>query len=281
MSDDQQGPDSRADEEDKMSTGNHGAAGSDQPAASAGSDQPAASTVRPHPAGDAMQVRGVLGLLRARETIALVVSTIALATVRFVNSDFVWLPDLARQTLMGWFGLNLVMLFIVPLVIGYFVLGMKPADLGVRIGNWRVSVRYALIYGGITIPLILISSRWGDFQAYYSRYLNAGQPAAVIALLMAGWLVYFLAWEFHFRGFLLFALERRFGAWWAIIIQTVPFTLMHIGKPWSETTAAVVAGIALGWWAYRSRSCLGPWLLHWVCSGTMQFAVAFWPRNGG
>ncbi len=84
--------------------------------------------------------------------------------------------------------------------------------------------------------------------------MQESQTLTVILIGMAGWLVYFFAWEFHFRGFLLGVLKRRFGIL-AIVIQTVPFVMMHFGKPSSESLAAVVAGIALGWWAYRSRSC--------------------------
>jgi membrane protease YdiL (CAAX protease family) len=217
-----------------------------------------------------------VGMLADPTTVALIVSTVALLVVWYNRFDFEWLPDIARETRLGWFGANFILLFIVPTLVMRLGYGMTLADLGVRIGDWRASVRYALIFGGVTIPLILISSRWQAYQDYYSHYIRDPQALTVILIGLAGWLVYFFAWEFHFRGFLLGVLQRRFGAL-AIVIQTVPFVMMHFGKPSSESLAAVVAGIALGWWAYRTRSCLGPWLLHWACSATMQLAVAFWP----
>jgi len=221
----------------------------------------------------------LFGLLGDPATVAMAVSTVGLLIVWYGSFDYEWLPKLARETRFGWFGANFLLLFVAPAVIMRVAYGMTLADLGVRIGDWRTSLRYAAIFGGVTIPLILLSSRWQAYQRYYSRYIDEPSDLTVIVVGLAGWLIYFFAWEFHFRGFLLNALERRFGAL-AIIVQTIPFVMMHFGKPWSETAAAVVAGIALGWWAWRSRSCLGAWLLHWACSSTMQLAVAFWPVHG-
>ena len=248
----------------------------DDRSAEAAGAEPAASAVT-----DDRPRLGTLGeLLRAPETVAILVSTAALVTIRYVNADFPWLPDFARRARLGWFGLNLLLLFVVPALVWRLGYGKGLSSLGVRIGDWRASLRYALLYGGVTIPVILIASRWADFQGYYSRYLQSTQEPWLIALMLAGWVVYFFAWEFHYRGFLLFALEPRLGAF-AIVVQTIPFTMTHFGKPAPETAAAIIAGLALGWWAYRSRSCLGPWLLHWVCSATMQVAVAFWPTTPG
>ncbi|MCD6361806.1 MAG: CPBP family intramembrane metalloprotease [Armatimonadetes bacterium] len=226
------------------------------------------------------QVRTPLDLLRAPESVAILVSTAGLVAVRYIDSDFRWLPQVARDARLGWFGLNFIVLFLVPALVWRLGYGKGLTSLGVRIGDWRASLRYALLYGGITLPLIVIASRWANFQGYYSNYIQSTEDVGLIVMMLAGWVVYFFAWEFHYRGFLLFALEPRLGAF-AIIVQTIPFTLTHFGKPWPETASAIVAGIALGWWAYRSRSCLGPWLLHWICSATMQLAVAFWPAAGG
>lgn len=216
--------------------------------------------------------------LGARETVAILISTAALVAARYISGDFAWLPAYAREARLGWFAVNFLLLFLLPAVVWRLAYGVGPADLGLRIGDWRSSLRYAALYGGVTIPLIVLASRWADFQGYYSRYLHSEQAPWVIALALGGWVLYFFAWEFHYRGFLLFALEPRFGVF-AIAIQTIPFTMTHFGKPWPETASAIIAGVALGWWALRTRSFLGPWLLHWVCSALMQISVAFWPAS--
>ena len=74
-----------------------------------------------------------------------------------------------------------------------------------------------------------------------------------------------IGWEFFFRGFLLFTYARRFGAD-ALWLQAVPFALAHIGKPSIETLSTIFGGFAFGWLAYRTRSFLYPFLVHWFIS---------------
>ncbi len=212
-------------------------------------------------------------LLRAPATIILVVAT-ALLTLAYYHGNFDWLAPRAR--LFGWFGFNFVCLFVVPAVLWRVVLGRRLSELGLQLGDLRQTLRYAALFGAVAIPVIVVASRWDAFQAYYPRYPWAREDWRLLLLAQSGWFVYFFAWEFFFRGFLLFALEERIGAL-AIVVQTVPFVMMHFPKPEGESIAAIFAGLALGWMAYRTRSCLGPWLLHWVCSAAMACAVVFWP----
>ena len=79
-------------------------------------------------------------------------------------------------------------------------------------------------------------------------------------------------WEFFFRGFLLSAYARRFGAN-ALWLQAVPFALAHIGKPEIETLSTIFGGFALGWIGYRARSFVYPFLLHWFIA-TFTILVA-------
>ena len=80
-------------------------------------------------------------------------------------------------------------------------------------------------------------------------------------------------WEFLFRGFILFAFVRKFGVE-ALWLQAVPFALAHIGKPEIETLSTIFGGFAFGWVAYRTRSFVYPFLIHWfVASFTIVVAA--------
>ena len=61
------------------------------------------------------------------------------------------------------------------------------------------------------------------------------------------------AWEFIWRGFMLFGLEKKFGGY-AVLMQMIPFVILHNGKPFLETFGAILGGIALGILALRTRS---------------------------
>jgi len=219
--------------------------------------------------------RSVLVLLRDPVALTILLSTVLLLIVFYHRGEFAWLPEHLRMARIGWFGLNFVCLFIVPVVFARFVLRMPVADIGLQVGDWRLSLKYFALFGGVTIPTILIASRWGDFQGYYGRYIWLREDIPLLLVAQVGWGFYFFAWEFFFRGFLLQVLGRRFGAM-AIILQTVPFVMMHFAKPEAESFAAIIAGVALGWWAWRVRSFVGAWLLHWLCSATMIMSVLYW-----
>jgi membrane protease YdiL (CAAX protease family) len=80
----------------------------------------------------------------------------------------------------------------------------------------------------------------------------------VFELMLFG---YIFAWEFLWRGYMLFGLESIFG-WYAVFIQTIPFVILHNGKPAIETFSAIAGGIMLGIIAIKTRTILYGVILH-------------------
>ena len=60
---------------------------------------------------------------------------------------------------------------------------------------------------------------------------------------------------------MLFGLEAKFG-YYSILIQMIPFVILHNGKPMPETFGAILGGIALGLLAFRTRSFLYGVIVH-------------------
>jgi membrane protease YdiL (CAAX protease family) len=86
-------------------------------------------------------------------------------------------------------------------------------------------------------------------------------------------LIDLFGWEFFFRGFILFTYARKFGAE-ALWLQAVPFALAHIGKPEIEAFSTIFGGFAFAWVAYRTRSFVYPFIIHWfVASFTIIVAA--------
>jgi membrane protease YdiL (CAAX protease family) len=179
--------------------------------------------------------------------------------------------------LFWWMGLNVVCLLGVPVLVIRFAWREKPADYGLALGDARVWLRYLAVFGAVMVVVTVAASRLPSLQQFYPRYPWARNSVGLLAASEAGWLAYFLAWEFFFRGFLLFTMLRRFTPALAIAMQTVPFVLMHFPKPEIEAAASVVAGVALGIMAYRGRSMVGTWLLHWGCAALLDVLVVAWP----
>lgn len=147
-----------------------------------------------------------------------------------------------------------ILYLIIPVLVIIFIFRENPAEYGFQIGDWRAGLMLTTLAISLMTPILwwLIGADFG-MQAYYENRVS-GLP----------WNTFFdlLGWEFLFRGFLLFGYARKFGddALW---LQAVPFALAHIGKPEIETLSTIFGGFAFGWIAWRSKSFIYPFLIHW------------------
>lgn len=154
----------------------------------------------------------------------------------------------------------------VPLLVILLVFREPPARYGFRLGEWKAGLAFTLAGWVGTAAIVALVARTAPFRDYY-----APQADGLIPLLVENGLELF-AWEFLFRGFLLFALYRVCGPH-AIVLQAVPFAIAHFGKPELETLSCIFGGSAFGYVAWRTRSFLYPFLIHWFLStATVLFA---------
>jgi len=101
-----------------------------------------------------------------------------------------------------------------------------------------------------------------DFQGEYPLCRLAFSGLSVSLAYYAGYLVFYAAWEFFFRGFIQLSLAQSLGRYGAMAWQVLLSTLLHWGKPWPEFWGAVPGGIFFGLLALRTRSILAPLALH-------------------
>jgi hypothetical protein len=160
-----------------------------------------------------------------------------------------------------WYGCSFVVLGVVPLLIGRFGLRRPLKDWGLGLGDWKFGIPAVLVCFFAFLPILVIVSYQPAFQAKYPLYNAAQNSVLHFIVYEASYMVYFIGWEFIFRGFILFGLKPTLGLY-AIFVQTIPFAIMHFGKPQIETLAAVGAGVLLGYLAVRTRSFWYGWMLH-------------------
>jgi len=153
----------------------------------------------------------------------------------------------------------------IPLLITLFIFRQAPKEYGFQFGDWRTGLLLTL--GGIVLmtPIIwFLGHNNPSMHAYYKPYLNFNLALYTFLDL--------IGWEFIFRGWLLFGYGRKFGAE-AIWLQAVPFAIAHIGKPEIETLSTIFGGFAFGWIAWRTRSFLYPFLIHWYIATLVILAA--------
>ncbi len=153
---------------------------------------------------------------------------------------------------------------VIPLAVILLVFRENPARYGMALGDWKAGLVLTALGIVLIAPVLWLVAHGGAMRSYYEPQLN-GLPWNTFLDLFG--------WEFLFRGFLLFAYSRRFGPE-ALWLQAVPFALAHIGKPEVETLSTIFGGFAFGWVAYRTRSFVYPFLIHWfVASFTILVAA--------
>jgi membrane protease YdiL (CAAX protease family) len=220
----------------------------------------------PPDAGDLRTV-SLLGLdLPVRATVAvLTVSALLLL-------DYHGRIDGLVEALLGPFGSDpadakrvqslgrLVVQGLVPLLVLVLVLRDRPSRYGLRLGDWRAGMVLGIGGAAVMTPIVLALVRVPAFGAYY-----APQAAPPLDVLLTTALEVVPA-EFFFRGFLLFALLRVTGPI-AVVLATMPFAFIHLGKPEAETLSTLAGGLLYGWLDWRTGSVLWSGLAHtWILS---------------
>ena len=163
-----------------------------------------------------------------------------------------------------WFSADGFLMSAVPLILIISVLKGKPRDYGFRLGDYKFGLTTSAIFIIIMIPAIWFASGSETFaRAYPQGGVTVRENISVLLYyeLFVGF--YMFAWEFFWRGYMLFGLKEKFG-YYAIFIQMIPFFILHRGKPELEVFASIFAGLVLGIQAYRANSFLYCFGVHWA-----------------
>lgn len=154
---------------------------------------------------------------------------------------------------MYWFIGDFFTFFILVIIIIKFGFKEKLSDYGLQLGDIKIGLSFSLLFLFVMIILIWFVSATPAFAEKYPHLSSAKSDWSTLFIYEAGMFLYMFAWEFIWRGFMLFGLEKKFGGY-AVVMQMIPFVILHNGKPFLETFGAIFGGIALGILALRTRS---------------------------
>ena len=187
---------------------------------------------------------------------------------------------------------NVMSLFWVPML-SILCFGGEPATFGFAgCTNRTIWIWVGSLFGGMLLVLLLVAS-WDEFQRYYPIFRRWSEFSGLTAFqangdgrlianpfVVAPWPMlyaeasygmYLFCWEFFFRGYLLFGLQRSLGSVAAVILQAAAFGLLHYGKP--EMIPSFAGGIILGILALRAKSFFPCFVLHWGVSISLDVLV--------
>jgi len=156
---------------------------------------------------------------------------------------------------------------IIPVLVIFFIFRENPLDYGLRLGNYSIWISYVAITILIGFPILFIASSITPVSKFYTTQFN-------YYIFFTSTVPILFAWEYLLRGFLLFGLKKQFGQA-SIVIQMVPFVLLHLGKPEAETVSCIFTGLWFGWVAYRGKSFWPAFIIHVFINFSVKYFVNF------
>jgi uncharacterized protein len=178
--------------------------------------------------------------------------------------------------LLYWVGVMIVFYFVFPVLIIKLIFRQRLTDYGLSFKGAFKDYRLYVYMLLVMIPLVLFFSRTESFQMRYPFYdVQKGEPFYPNFII---WEVFyflqFFALEFFFRGFMLHGTKQRFG-FYSVFVMTIPYCMIHFGKPLPETIAAIIAGIVLGTLSLKSKSIWMGVAIHYSVAITMDLCAMY------
>lgn len=208
------------------------------------------------------RLRRVMAGLDKQATVVLLMAALVvilqmqLGSRSWFRSELAPLLDITAVGLWSWgwwFAMQGLLGFVLPILVLKVGFGRSWADMGLSRGD----TGFAWMIAGLYLPLVLVGTWFlsdGDaFKAQYPHYSPAALDWRIFAIYEGLFLFYWFGWEYLWRGFVLFGTRHVFGVY-AIIIQTLPFAILHYDKPMPEALLSIVGGLAIGALVWRARA---------------------------
>ena len=145
-------------------------------------------------------------------------------------------------------------LFAIPYYLAIVRWKLKPKSIGLIRGNVKLGVILLLI-SVLSIPLIYIGSE--DPQLINTYPLAKSVLGSTLFFIFYEFLyavLYYIPYEFFFRGFVQLGLGKTWGNWKSILFATILTTCLHLFKPLSEFISAFLVGFLFGYIAIKTKS---------------------------
>jgi len=220
-----------------------------------------------------------------KSTIILLSAPVILITFKYFGMKNFYLEHLAQTfvlfenseltSALYTFFASFILLGWIPVLIIKFVFHEPLSAYGIQLGDIRFGMKSFLLLAPVMIALTYPSSRKGAFLLEYPLYKGASSSLWMFVTYSLYYLMFYLGYEFFFRGYMQFGLEGKFGGWNAILVQTLVSCLLHIGKPPAEIYGSIFGGIVWGMMAWRGYSLLFVILLHWVLGVSLDAFISY------
>lgn len=146
----------------------------------------------------------------------------------------------------------------------FWLLGYSIPDFGVRFQSGKETLIWTLGLGAVAVILNYFVCRTPSNLAMYPQIRIKSWPSVVVAASAATWVLYLLAYEFMFRGWLLFTCTDAMGLELAIVVNVSLYALVHIPKGLKEAVGAIPLGLLLCWLTLQTGTIWIAFFVHCI-----------------
>jgi membrane protease YdiL (CAAX protease family) len=189
----------------------------------------------------------------------LLTSAIAVATVGFLGYYYLSTSGKVKSLLKTENGKPIYVLY--QRLLGVVIFGFLPLAVILISGTKNLSdfgvVRpdsesyfWTMILSLVIVPMSYFNSRAKENLKMYPQIREKEWSIGMLIMSALSWIAYLLAYEFLFRGFLFFAALTVLGLFFAIVLNTIIYALVHLHKGFKEIIGSVPLGILLCYLTY-------------------------------
>jgi len=160
---------------------------------------------------------------------------------------------------------GIILFGIIPVSFLWILPGYTISQLGINMDRFAGSLIWIVILGVLLVSMNFFLIRNPKSLRNYPQIQKESWNFNLVLINTLSWAGYLFAYEFMFRGLLLFPLVNHLGVVTAIIINTILYSATHFYKGVQEVIGAIPLGIVLClltieygniWIAFFAHLCL-------------------------
>jgi len=176
----------------------------------------------------------------------------------------------------------LIILGIIPALIIKIFFKEKLEKYGIYLKRPFFSLAIAVAGIAFVTPFSYAGAKNPQFTAMYPLVKNAGESSILFLESSLFYLLYYMGYEFFFRGFLFMGIKDAIGDWEALGVSLIATVLLHVNRPEGEMIMAILAGIAFPiivkklktlWPVIAIHAYTGISLDYWIIINTGGFGI--------
>jgi hypothetical protein len=225
---------------------------------------------------------------RLKTVLVLFIVTILYTIYRYQGSAYFFINlldmpmrgnrELALPVYYQWI-MAFFLLGIIPMLTVRFGFKERLSKYGFSLKKPLLALLITLLGIAIITPLVYFGARSPELSSVYPLAKSAGDSPVNFLESALFYLLYYVGYEFCFRGFLFMGIKDDIGEWRALGVSLLATVMLHVNKPQSETVMAILAGIAFPIIVSRFGSLLPVILIHAYTGISLDYWVII--QSGG